>query len=183
MRAELYPASLAASEPKGIVSWLRDLGYEMKPVLVIDVKATEYIFHRQGLGKLKHTDVAYLWMQDEIRSKSCVRRAKSEENVRKFGDLITADHKVLLEGRESRDNHWYAVVVQDLATQWIQSYPCKTKTSHERDGEKFVKIIGAVAQTKSCIHRQLVGMWQSCEDLSWNHHTSNTSSIRDKWHR
>ena len=35
-----------------------------------------------------------------------------------FGDLITADHKVLGEGCESRNNHRYAVVVQDLATQW-----------------------------------------------------------------
>ena len=32
---------------------------------------------------------------------------------------------------ESRNNHRYAVVVQDLATQWIQAYPCKTKTSQE----------------------------------------------------
>ena len=48
-----------------------------------------------------------------------------------FGDLITADHKVLSEGCESRYNHRYAVVVQDLVTQWIQSYPCKTKTSQE----------------------------------------------------
>ena len=46
-----------------------------------------------------------------------------------FDDLITADHKVLSESCESRNNHRYAVVVQDLATQWIQSYPCKTKTS------------------------------------------------------
>ena len=46
-----------------------------------------------------------------------------------FGDLITADHKALSENYESRNNHRYAVVVQDLATQWIQSYPCKTKTS------------------------------------------------------
>ena len=46
-----------------------------------------------------------------------------------FGDLMTADHKVLSEGCESRNNHRYAVVVQDLATQWIQSHPCKTKTS------------------------------------------------------
>ena len=34
-----------------------------------------------------------------------------------FGDLITADHKVPSEGCESRNNHRYAVVVQDLATQ------------------------------------------------------------------
>ena len=48
-----------------------------------------------------------------------------------FGDLITADHKVLTEEGESRNNHPYAVVVQDLATQWWQSYPCKTKKSQE----------------------------------------------------
>ena len=51
----------------------------------------------------------------------------------KFGDLVTADHKVLCEGCEARDNHKYAVVVQDLATQWVQSYPCKTKSSHETE--------------------------------------------------
>ena len=44
-----------------------------------------------------------------------------------FGDLITADHKVLSDNCESRNNHRYAVVVQDLATQWIQTYPCRTK--------------------------------------------------------
>ena len=44
-----------------------------------------------------------------------------------FGDLITADHKVLSDNCESRNNHRYAVVVQDLATQWIQAYPCKIK--------------------------------------------------------
>ena len=44
-----------------------------------------------------------------------------------FGDLITADHKVLSEGCESRNNHRYAVVVQDLATQWIQCVSAQNK--------------------------------------------------------
>ena len=58
-----------------------------------------------------------------------------------FSDLITADHKVLSEGCESRNNHGYAVVVLDLATQWIQSYPCKTKTSQEtqKSLQKFLE--------------------------------------------
>ena len=57
------------------------------------------------------------------------RRRKGEAVPRadNFGDLITADHKVLSDNCESRNNHRYAVVVQDLATQWIQAYPCKTK--------------------------------------------------------
>ena len=58
-----------------------------------------------------------------------------------YGDLITADHKVLREGCESRNDRRYAVVVQELATQWIQSYPCKTKTSQEteRSLQKFLE--------------------------------------------
>ena len=57
------------------------------------------------------------------------RRRKGEAAPRadNFGDLITADHKVLSDNCESRNNHRYAVVVQDLATQWIQAYPCKNK--------------------------------------------------------
>ena len=58
--AELCAAALGASESKDIVSLLRDLGYEMKPVLAIDTRATEHILHRQGIGKLKHIDAAYL---------------------------------------------------------------------------------------------------------------------------
>ena len=37
-----------------------------------------------------------------------------------FDDLMTADHKVLSEGCESRHNHRYAVVVQDMATHGSQ---------------------------------------------------------------
>ena len=47
------------------------------------------------------------------------RRCTGEAVLRaeKFGDLITADHKVLNEEGESRNNHRYAVAVQGLATQ------------------------------------------------------------------
>ena len=48
----------------------------------------------------------------------------------KYGDLTTAEHKILSEGRESRNNHRYAVVVQVLAT---QRNPCQTKTSQETE--------------------------------------------------
>ena len=43
--------------------------------------------------------------------------------------MITADHKVLNEEQKSRTLPKYAVVVQDAATQWSQSYPCKTKSA------------------------------------------------------
>ena len=49
------------------------------------------------------------------------------EFAEKFGDF----DEVLNEGCDSRHNHRYSIVVQDVATQSIQSYPCKTKTSQE----------------------------------------------------
>ena len=52
-----------------------------------------------------------------------------------FGDLITADHKVLSDNCESRNNHRYAVVAQDVATQWIQAYPCKKQKLHRKQKE------------------------------------------------
>ena len=55
---------------------------------------------------------------------------RAENNV---GDLMTAEHKVLNEECESRNSHSYAVIVQDLATQWLQANPCKTKSSQETE--------------------------------------------------
>ena len=101
-----------------------------------------------------------------------------------FGDLITADHKVLSEGCESRNNHRYAIVVQDLATQWIQAYPCKNKTSQEtqRSSQKFLEPNRKpkVIQTDNSLE-----FGKACEDLSWNHctstpHRSETNGIAER---
>ena len=62
-------------------------------------------------------------------------------------DLTTADHKVLKEGGQVRNNHRYSVVVQDLANQWIQSYPCKTKTS-QKTGRILRKFLEPSAKPK-----------------------------------
>ena len=77
-----------------------------------------------------------------------------------FGDLITADHKVLSEGCESQNNHRFAVVVQDLATQWIQAYPCKNK-NFSGNTQELAKVLGADQETKSHFHKQFLGIWQS----------------------
>ena len=68
-----------------------------------------------------------------------------------FGDLITADHKVLSDNCESRNNHRYAGVVQDLATQWIQAYPCKNKTSQETQ-RSLQKVLGTRVESQSHLH-------------------------------
>ena len=53
----------------------------------------------------------------KITRASCRRRnGGAVPRAEIFGELITADHKVLSENCESRNNHRYATVVQDLAT-------------------------------------------------------------------
>ena len=101
-----------------------------------------------------------------------------------FGDLITADHKVLSDNCESRNNHRYAVVVQDLATQWIQAYPCKTKTSQEthRSLQKFLE---RDRKPKVIYTDNSLEFGKACEDLSWIHctstpHRSETKGIAER---
>ena len=88
-----------------------------------------------------------------------------------FGDLITADHRVLSEGSESRNNHRYAVVVHDLATQWTQSYPCKAKTSQETQ-KNLMKFLEPTRKPKVIYIDNSLDFGKSCEELSWNHCTS-----------
>ena len=77
------------------------------------------------------------------RAKCRRRNGEAVPRAAKFGDLITADHKVpvLSDNCESRNNHRYAIVVQDLATQWIQAYPCKTNFTG--NSKKLAKVLGA----------------------------------------
>ena len=71
-------------------------------------------------------------LKTKVTRSSCRRRTGTVmPRAETFGDLITEDHKILSEGSESRNNHRYAVVVQDLASQWLQSYPCKTKLTDQ----------------------------------------------------
>ena len=68
-----------------------------------------------------------------------------------LGDLLTAGHKVLSDNCESRNNHRSAVVVQDLATQWIQTYPYKNK-NFSGNTKELAKVPGTREETKSHLH-------------------------------
>ena len=58
------------------------------------------------------------------------------------------------------NHHRYAVVVQDLTTQWLQSCPCKTKVIYTDISLEFGK---------------------ACEEFSWNHCTSTHHRSETKW--
>ena len=122
---------------------------------------------REDLGK----------QRTQITRALCRRRnGEAVPRAENFGGLITADHKVLSDNCESRNNHRYAIVVQDLATQWIQAYPCKNKTSQEtqRSLQKFLEP-----------DDNSLEFGKAFEDLSWNHctstpHRSETNAIAER---
>ena len=79
-------------------------------------------------------------MRTKVARAACRRNSEGHTlRAAKFGDLVTAGHKVFCAVGESRGDQRYALV-QDLATQWVQSYPCKTQTSEEttRNLRKFL---------------------------------------------
>ena len=101
-----------------------------------------------------------------------------------FGDLITADHTILSEESESLNNHRYAVVVQDMATQWVQSYPCETKNFQETQ-KSLQKFLEPNRKPKVIYTDNSLEFGKSCEDLSWNHctstpHGSETNGIAER---
>ena len=86
-----------------------------------------------------------------------------------FGALLTADHKVLNEGCESRKNHRYTVVKQNLLRRWKGVYECFSSR------RKKPKVI----YTDSSLNFGKV-----CEESSWNQctltpHRSETNGISE----
>ena len=111
-------------------------------------------------------------LQTKITSASCRRRTGTiVPRAEHSGDAITADHKVLSEGCESRHNHRCAVVVQDLASQWLQSYMCKTKTSQETE-KCLMMFLEPTRKPKVIYTDNSLEFGKSCEELFWNHCTS-----------
>ena len=62
-------------------------------------------------------------------------------------------------------------MVQNLATQWIQSYPCKTKTSQETQ-KSLQKFLEPNRKPKVTYTDNSLEFGKACKDLSWIHSTS-----------
>ena len=84
-------------------------------------------------------------------------------------------------------NHRYAVVVQDLATQWIKSYPRKTKTFQETQ-RSLQKFLEPDRKPEVIYTDNSLEFGKACEDLSWNPctstpHRSETNGIAERAER
>ena len=95
-------------------------------------------------------------------SASCRRRAGTVvPRVEHFGGLITADHKILSEESEPRNNHRYVVVVQDsILLVQNKNYPRDPRRTWSEQGNQVIYTYNSLEFGKTC------------EELSWNHCTS-----------
>ena len=163
--------------------WLEDFTDNLK---VPEMPAQHTVLGTQNLER--HTKVAtksrkhsvYTHPKTEIATYACetkmtrapCRRRNGEALPRaeKFGDLMTADHKVLNEGGESIDNNRYAVVNKILLLNGFNLICATRKLLRRRKSlGKFLEPSQApkVVQTDNSME-----FWKTCEVLAWNHRTS-----------
>ena len=87
--AEYYALALisAAAEAIGFKSLLKDLGTEAKIKVWTDSAAAKSIASRKGIGKIRHLEVKYLWMQEMTRRKEVqMKKVVGSENP---ADILT----------------------------------------------------------------------------------------------
>ena len=65
--AEFYAAGKAAVEAIGMRSLLDDLGWEAGVRVHVDASAAKAMASRQGIGKVRHLEVRFLWLQEMVK--------------------------------------------------------------------------------------------------------------------
>jgi hypothetical protein len=85
--SELYACIKASSEGLGIISMMMDFGFTMKGEIRSDASAALGIIGRNGLGKMRHIDTSYLWIQQVSAAKKLkYGKVDGKENV---ADIMT----------------------------------------------------------------------------------------------
>ena len=85
--AELYALVKGASQGTGLISMLWEYGIELGAKVCVDSTAALGISHRVGLGKTRHINTQYLWVQEKVANKELtVEKVSTHENP---ADLLT----------------------------------------------------------------------------------------------
>ena len=79
--AEYYAVVTGATEELGMQSMMSDLGVTTQVRVWTDSNAAKAIASRRGLGKTRHVELRYLWLQEETTSgRVKMRRIPGEQN-------------------------------------------------------------------------------------------------------
>ena len=96
--SELYACVKGTSEGLGMISSLKDFGISMRGEVRSDASAALGVIARNGLGKLRHIDTNYLWIQ-QINAEKKVAFGKVD------GKQNTADMMTKYLAKENSENH------------------------------------------------------------------------------
>jgi hypothetical protein len=97
--AEFYAIVEGASRGLGLKSLAADLGSSFEIVIYSDASAGRSLAFRKGLGKVRHIETKYLWIQDLVKDgRLKLMKVKGTENPSDIGTkhLSIADTKRLL---------------------------------------------------------------------------------------
>ena len=67
--AEYYALVKGASEGLGLKALAEDLGWSFEITLWTDSSSAKSVASRRGLGKLRHLETKYLWVQEAVKSR------------------------------------------------------------------------------------------------------------------
>ena len=85
--AEFYGVVKGASSLLGLISLAADMGIELKGRIHTDSTAARGICNRRGLGKTRHIQTQYLWVQERLQADDFkLFKVPGKENP---GDLMT----------------------------------------------------------------------------------------------
>ena len=92
--SELYAMTKAATQAVGLMQLMQDFGESLSVTVQSDSTAAMAIVSREGLGRTRHIQVQYLWMQQEVAGgRVKVKKVDTKLNT---ADLLTkhlnADH-------------------------------------------------------------------------------------------
>ena len=90
---------MAAQQDMGTENMARVLGVNLDAMeLQMGANAAIRIIGRQGLGKLKHLDMRYLWLESAVRGRQVIlKKVQSESNM--------ADHGTKVHEKDEIDRH------------------------------------------------------------------------------
>ena len=65
--AEYYALVKTAAEALGVQALAADLGWSMRVRIFLDSSAAKAMASRVGLGRVRHLEVRYLWVQQSVK--------------------------------------------------------------------------------------------------------------------
>jgi hypothetical protein len=79
--AEYYSLARAAAEGLGVQALMQDLGWAAVVRVWVDSSAAKSIASRIGLGKIRHMEVKFLWIQEKVKNKKIqIRKIRGDSN-------------------------------------------------------------------------------------------------------